>query len=183
MVGVGNFLEPQVRQRLLLDEAVLDEVQKHWVASLGYFCLMGLSVPLFILIAFFPGLFWLPMLAGFGCLGWGVAGFHRNYMDRFVVTNMRVFRVHGVFNQSMATMPISRILDIAVAKPFIGQFLNYGHFVFESAAQDQGLRDIRFVSNPDDRDKLIQRIIQSAGLRQAAQLPSTAPHFDEDDGS
>lgn len=183
MFGVGSFIEPQVRQRLLQGEAVIDEVQKHWAASLRYYCLMGLAVPLFVLIAFFPGIFWLPMLLGFGCLLWGIAGFHRNYMDRFVVTNMRVFRVHGIFSQSIATMPMSRILDIAVAKPFIGRFLGYGHFVFESAAQDQGLRDIRFVGNPDERDKIIQRTIQSAGLRQAAPLPSTAPHMDEDDGS
>jgi membrane protein YdbS with pleckstrin-like domain len=89
-------------------------------------------------------------------------------MDRFVITNMRVFRVHGIFNQHRATMPMSRILDITVDKPFWGRVFGYGHFVFESAAQDQGLRDIRFVGQPDARDLTIQTVIQRAGLRASA---------------
>ena len=42
-------------------------------------------------------------------------------MDRFVITNMRVFRVHGILSQRIATMPIARILDISVHKPIIGR--------------------------------------------------------------
>jgi hypothetical protein len=60
---------------------------------------------------------------------------------------------------------MSRILDITVEKPFIGRVCGYGHFVFESAAQDQGLRDIRYVGRPDERDATIQTVIQRAGLR------------------
>ena len=86
-------------------------------------------------------------------------------MDRFVITNMRVFRVHGVLSQQLATMPLSRILDITVKKPLHGRLLGFGHFVFESAAQEQGLRDIRFVGRPDDRDLAIQRVVQRSGLR------------------
>ena len=86
-------------------------------------------------------------------------------MDRFVITNMRVFRVHGVLSQQLATMPLSRILDITVMKPLHGRVLGFGHFVFESAAQEQGLRDIRFVGRPDDRDLAIQRVVQRSGLR------------------
>ena len=41
----------------------------------------------------------------------------------------------------------------------------YGHFVFESAAQEQGLRDIRFVPRPDRLDLMIQEQVQQAGLR------------------
>ena len=163
---LGRLLEPQVRGRLLWDEVVIDEVQKHWVASFPYFCLMGLSIPLFLLMIFVPQVFWLPLLAGLVSLTWGLAGFHRNYMDRFVVTNMRVFRVHGIFSQSIATMPMSRILDISMSRSLLGQILGYGHFVFESAAQDQGLRDIRFVGDPERRDLTIQRVIQLTGLRQ-----------------
>jgi uncharacterized membrane protein YdbT with pleckstrin-like domain len=86
-------------------------------------------------------------------------------MDRFVITNMRVFRIRGVFSRTLATMPMTRILDITVEKPFLGRVLGFGHFVFESAAQDQGLRDIRYVGRPDERDLIIQRLIQQSGLR------------------
>jgi hypothetical protein len=87
------------------------------------------------------------------------------HMDRFVVTNMRVFRVKGVFAQSLATMPLTRILDITVKKPLVGRMLGYGDFVFESAAQEQGLREISKVGRVDERDLTIQRVVQRAGLR------------------
>ena len=96
---------------------------------------------------------------------WSLVRIHVEYMDRFVITNMRVFRVHGVLSQHLATMPMTRILDISVHQPFLGRLLGYGHFVFESAAQDQGLRDIRFVGDPERRDLTIQRVIQRSGLR------------------
>jgi hypothetical protein len=78
---------------------------------------------------------------------------------------MRVFRVHGVLSQSLATMPLSRILDISVKKPLHGRVLGFGHFCFESAAQEQGLRNIRYVGRPDERDLAIQRVVQRSGLR------------------
>ena len=37
--------------------------------------------------------------------------------------------------------------------------------VGESAAQEQGLRHLRFVGRPDDRDLSIQRVVQRSGLR------------------
>jgi hypothetical protein len=87
------------------------------------------------------------------------------YMDVFVITDMRVFRVTGVFSSRHATTPLSRILDITVDQPFAGLLLGYGHFTFESAAQEQGLRDIRYVPKPLERDLVIQRHVQLSGLR------------------
>ena len=78
---------------------------------------------------------------------------------------MRVFRLHGVLSQRLATMPLHRILDITVYKPLQGRLLSFGHFTFESAAQDQGLRDIRYVHRPDERNLVIQRVVTRAGLR------------------
>ncbi len=63
-------------------------------------------------------------------------------------------------------MPLSRILDISVDKPLQGRILNYGHLTFESAAQEQGLRDIRYVAHgPTQRNLTIQRVVTRAGLR------------------
>lgn len=102
-----------------------------------------------------------------------------DHMDRFVVTNQRVFRVTGVLAQKRATMPLRRILDITVEKPLLGRVLGYGHLVFESAAQEQGLRAIRYVGRPDDRDRTIQGVVQNAGLRGAGSPALKAP-LDED---
>jgi hypothetical protein len=108
---------------------------------------------------------WLFLIGGF------VLALHALYLtlrerrDVFVVTNMRVFRASGVFSVRIATMPITRILDITVEKPLLGRILGYGHFIFESAAQEQGLKNIRFIGDPDARDLTIQRVVQRSGLR------------------
>ena len=86
------------------------------------------------------------------------------YRDRFVITNQRVFRVHGVLNVQRATIPLGRILDTTVNKPLIGRLLNYGHFVFESAAQVQGLNEIRYVADIDEREQLLRKAITGDAL-------------------
>ena len=63
-------------------------------------------------------------------------------MDVFVITNFRVFRVSGLpgFGPRSTPAPsLSRILDITVKQPSLGQLLRQGQFTFESAAQEQGL--------------------------------------------
>lgn len=108
---------------------------------------------------------WLFIIAGATLLIHALYLLLQEHRDIFVVTNMRVFRASGVFSVRIATMPISRILDITVEKPLLGRILGYGHFVFESAAQEQGLRDIRYIGDPDERDLTIQRVVQRSGLR------------------
>ena len=52
--------------------------------------------------------------------------------------------------------------------------MGYGHFVFESAAQEQGLKRIRYVGRPDERDLTIQRVIAQSGLRGNRRGPAGA---------
>lgn len=165
---LGSVAEPDIRRHLLREEGevIVDEVRKHWVAYLRA-VLEGLAaLALLCAVPFVdPDLAWLPFLVVVALAlhaGWLAL---QARVDRFVITNMRVFRVHGVLSRQLATMPLSRILDITVAQPLVGRVLGYGHFVFESAAQEQGLRDIRFVGRPDDRDLAIQRVVQRSGLR------------------
>lgn len=164
---LGRLLDPQIDRHLLSveGEIVIDEVKKHWVASFWWYLLLASSIVFFLLMIPAGKLFWVPLLAGIAAFLVGLWKIHVVFMDRFVITNMRVFRVHGVFNQMLATMPMSRILDISMQQPFTGQICGYGHFIFESAAQDQGLREIKFVGQPEERDLTIQRVIQRAGLR------------------
>ena len=165
---VSSVTDPNIRRHLLREEGevIVDEVRHHWIVFVLP-VLEGLAgVALLVLFPFVPvDLAWFPFVVALGLLahaGWRAL---REHMDRFVVTNMRVFRVHGVLSQQLATMPLSRILDITVRKPLPGRLLGFGHFCFESAAQEQGLRDIRFVGSPDQRDLVIQRVVQRAGLR------------------
>ena len=169
MALLPRFLtDPQIGRHLLRDEGevIVDEVGKHWVVYVlpALVAVAGLVV-LMASATWSVDWAWLPMVLGLGLLAWsGWKALSAN-LDRFVITNMRVFRVHGVLARSLATMPLGRILDITVVKPMTGRILGYGHFTFESAAQDQGLRDIRFVGRPDERDLSIQRVVQRSGLR------------------
>lgn len=163
--------DPKIVRHLLADEGevVVDEVRHHWVVYVVPIleCLVALAL-LGVMLKVPVDAAWIPFavaLALFAHAGWRALNEH---MDRFVITNMRVFRVSGVLTKKIATTPIMRILDITVDKPFIGRILGYGHFIFESAAQEQGLRDIRYVGNPDQRDLTIQRLLQRSGLRATA---------------
>jgi uncharacterized membrane protein YdbT with pleckstrin-like domain len=166
-----SFADPNVASHLLVDEGeiVIDEVRHHWIVYWRAALELVGAVLFFVLFLMSPvDIGWLPFLVATGlCLHafWLSLSEH---MDRFVITNMRVFRVRGVLARRLATMPISRILDITVEKPLFGRILDYGHFVFESAAQEQGLRDIRYVGRPDQRDLTIQRVVQRSGLRRSA---------------
>jgi membrane protein YdbS with pleckstrin-like domain len=171
MYGPFNRLvDPHVEKYLLVgeDEQIVDEVRRHWMAIFFPVVRLVLAAALSFAALLEPRVGWALILLAVG-LGaqalWRILDAH---LDRFVITNMRVYRVHGILNQHRATMPMSRILDITVDKPLFGRIFGYGHFVFESAAQDQGLRDIRYVGDPDARDLTIQTVIQRAGLRASA---------------
>jgi hypothetical protein len=163
-----TVFDPRIDKHLIADqgEVVIDEVRKHWAAIVG--AVLELFAGLVVLLLSFsvpPQAWWVPALAGTALglhAGWRIL---EQRLDRFVITNMRVFRVHGILAQRIATMPLSRILDISVHKPIVGRVFGFGHFVFESAAQEQGLREIRYVGHPDARGLTIQRVIQQAGLR------------------
>ncbi|MFS3129888.1 PH domain-containing protein [Nocardioides sp. Bht2] len=165
---VRSLSDPNIRKHLLRDEGevIVDEVMHHWVMYILPVVEVIAAVALLVAVPFVNiKLGWFVLVVMALLLGhavWRTLAVHR---DRFVITNMRVFRVHGVLSQQHATMPLSRILDITVVKPFHGRILGFGHFVFESAAQEQGLRDIRYVARPDERDLAIQRVVQRSGLR------------------
>ena len=158
-------------------EFVVDEVHHHPVVYLAAVLELLLAAGLGVLAAQ-PGVPWPVVVPAVLLAGYGVWRFLGHHFDRFVITNLRVFRVQGVVSRRTSTMPIQRILDITVTTPVLGRLLGYGHFVFESAAQEQGLRDIRYVGSPHQRDLTMQRVIQRAGLRRGLRGDSVP-----DDGS
>ncbi|RCK71056.1 PH domain-containing protein [Desertihabitans brevis] len=169
MSVLSDFLDPHVGRHLIVDEGevVVDEVHKHPLAYGGWVAGLVLCIGLVAAAPLAGSGWWLLLAVGLLAALVCLYRIQLAHMDRFVITNMRVFRVSGIFSQRLATMPIQRILDIAVHKPLVGRVFGYGHFVFESAAQDQGLRDIRWVGRPDERDLTIQRVIQRSGVRRA----------------
>ena len=166
--AVTSLNMKRVQRHLLAveDEHVIDLVEKHPIAyfkSSVWF--LGAVAVRAIAGWLYPTFTSFLVLVGFGLLGKGLYDIFATMMDVFVITNMRVFRISGVLTVQIATMPITRILDITVYKPLAGRIIGYGHFIFESAAQAQGLRDIKYIGRPDERDLTIQRVVQRAGLR------------------
>ncbi len=163
-----TFVDPDIGRHLLREEGevIVDVVRKHWVVYVlpAVVGLLGLTCVAAALVSTLDVAL-LPLLIGIAMLAWSAWKALAANLDCFVITNMRVFRVKGVLVRSLATMPLGRILDITVVKPLQGRMLGYGHFTFESAAQAQGLRDIRYVPRPDERDLTIQRVVQRSGLR------------------
>jgi membrane protein YdbS with pleckstrin-like domain len=177
--GLVEWLDPHVERYLLLSEQeyVVLEVHKHWMASLGAWARLVVAVPVLVSAwAFQEPLFWILLGLGLVVTLQALYVIADQYRDRFVITNQRVFRVHGTFSVQRASVPLGRILDITVKKPLVGRIVNYGHFVFESAAQVQGLSEVRFVRDIDARDRILQETMQRAGLR------ATAPQ-QADDGT
>ncbi|GGI44760.1 membrane protein YdbS with pleckstrin-like domain [Agromyces flavus] len=172
------MFDPRVERHLIADEGevIVDEVAKHWAAIVKPLLELILAIPVFVLAFYVPSqAWWLPALAAAALTVHALWRILQMQMDRFVITNMRVFRVHGILTQNIATMPLARILDISVHRPFVGRIFNFGHFIFESAAQTQGLKEIRYVGDPNERDLTIQRVIARAGLRGPVRMGNQGP--------
>jgi hypothetical protein len=109
---------------------------------------------------------WLPLLIAIGLLAHAAYSSLVLFMDVMVLTNVRVFRVTGLPVSKRASMPLSRILDVTVERPLLGAILDYGHFTFESAAQTQGMKDVKYVPHPFEYEKMIlQHVHTSSGKR------------------
>ena len=174
-----GLFDPNVDQYVLdkAGEYMVLEVRKHWAASLFPMIRLIVGVLIFISAWAFPEpVYWIFFLIGLGVLLQALWRLLEEYRDRFVITNQRVFRVHGVFDTQRASVPLGRILDITVKKSWIGHLLGYGHFVFESAAQVQGLNVIRYVADIDEREDALRMIM-------APESPMPEEDDEADDGT
>ncbi|HEX5561161.1 MAG TPA: PH domain-containing protein [Nocardioidaceae bacterium] len=170
MGGLRGVRDRRVRRRLLREddarEDIVDEVHHHWVVYSVQALEAAAALAVLVLVLYSPlELGWVLFAVAAALALHAAWKTLVEFMDVFVITNMRVFRVSGVLTSKHATTPLIRILDITVEQSFLGVLLGYGHFTFESAAQEQGLHDIRFVPRPLERDLTIQRHVQLSGFR------------------
>ncbi|PFG43810.1 PH (Pleckstrin Homology) domain-containing protein [Isoptericola jiangsuensis] len=71
-----------------------------------------------------------------------------NY-EWFVATDKRLILTYGFVIHKVAMMPLAKVTDMGYSRTPVGQLLGYGRFVMESAGQDQALRQIDYVPDPD----------------------------------
>ncbi|SOC56795.1 PH domain-containing protein [Ornithinimicrobium cerasi] len=79
--------------------------------------------------------------------------------DWFVATDRRMLLVYGLFTQRVAMMPLNKVTDMNYGRSILGRLLGYGRFVLESAGQDQAMREIDFLPDPDEKYRRICAIL------------------------
>jgi membrane protein YdbS with pleckstrin-like domain len=67
----------------------------------------------------------------------------------FVLTNKRIVVIEGIFTTTVRSMPVSRLTDMAYRRTAMGRALGYGLFDVESAGQEQALKIMNFVRDPE----------------------------------
>ena len=121
-------------------------------------------------------LIWLAVM---GWVAWKVGDW---FFDRFILTNKRVMVVNGIITRRVAMMPLLRVTDMKYEQSPLGRALNYGTFVLESAGQEQALREIKHLPNPNE---LYLRVVEEMYEPQAveARLGKDAEDARADDGA
>ena len=141
-------------------------VASHWIVYVPrvFEALFGVMF-FYVFLNASPNAGWLPLLISLGLILHAAWKSLEHFLDVMVITDIRVFRITGLPVRKRASMPLTRILDITVERPFLGAVLDYGHFVFESAAQTQGMKDVRYVPHPFHYEKLILRHVHASSGR------------------
>jgi membrane protein YdbS with pleckstrin-like domain len=67
------------------------------------------------------------------------------WMRHFIVSRRRVLLTSGVIVRTVTLLPLRRVTDLTWQETLLGQLLGYGTFRFESAGQDQALRNLTFL--------------------------------------
>lgn len=147
---------PLVARYLFPTERYRGEWRKHWIHLTNHI-LIGAAATLVLgyLTGFLakntvPGLSIIAVVIYAGVMGWVAWSVADWYFDRFILTNKRVMVVKGLITRDVAMMPLGRVTDMKYQQSPIGRMLNYGTFVIESAGQDQALREVKHLPNPNE---------------------------------
>ena len=75
--------------------------------------------------------------------------------DWFVATDRRLLLFYGFITRKVSMMPLSKVTDMSYNRSIPGRILGYGRFVMESAGQDQALREVSWLPDPDHHYRTI----------------------------
>lgn len=127
------------------------------------------------------GLTTAAVIVWFAVMGWVAWQVGDWYFDRFILTNKRVMVVNGIITRKVGMMPLLRVTDMKYEQSPLGRMLNYGTFVLESAGQDQALREVKHLPNPNE---LYLRVVEEMYEPQAVEARlGKAEESTADDGA
>lgn len=154
MIGAGDRHPGVLSQHLLMHERLVVATRRHWISLWG----PALSVlGAFLLIAWIGtvtppesrevvDLLWWVWLALVARFIWKVVEWGQEW---FAVTDKRLLLTYGVVTRHVAMMPLRKVTDLNYMRVPLGRILGYGTFLFESAGQEQAMREVRFLPDPD----------------------------------
>ncbi|MBY8871598.1 PH domain-containing protein [Micromonospora sp. PLK6-60] len=177
---VARYLFPTERYR--------GEWKRHWIHLTTPILIgIGATFVLGYLSGFLAGqdvgaLTTVAVLLWFAVMGWVAWRVADWWYDRFILTNKRVMVVNGIVTRRVAMMPLVRVTDMKYEQSPTGRALNYGTFVLESAGQEQALREVKNLPNPNE---LYLRVVEEMYEPQAveARLGKEADEAKADDGA
>jgi len=83
-----------------------------------------------------------------------------HWFDRtLVLTNKRIIVIEGLVAKSVNSMPLPKLTDMVYHRSSLGRVLGYGLFDVESAGQDQALKIMNFVPDPDNTNLQISHLL------------------------
>ncbi|WP_265445409.1 PH domain-containing protein [Flexivirga meconopsidis] len=153
-----DHVDPHAKRalsRYLLDDEHLVVAQgQHWASLAGP---VGMAVAGFflVLLAGFTAPAKLGVLTDFAWKLWFILVLNaaaRALMwriDWFAATDKRLILTYGLIKRRVAMMPLPKVTDMSFNRSALGRALGYGQFVLESAGQEQALRQIDFIRDPE----------------------------------
>lgn len=171
---------------LLPGETLVIAVHMHWARLVEPFVstFVALGVALFLdskLTAATQGIgtvLWWGFMLVVGRLLWQLLDWQHNW---FVATDKRLLLRYGLITHKVAMMPLAKVTDMSYERTIPGQLLGYGRFIMESAGQDQALRVVNWVPDPDVTYRAIcAEIFHILPPDEAAEADEAA-EFDGDD--
>jgi hypothetical protein len=81
------------------------------------------------------------------------------WMRYFIVTRRRVLLTSGVIVRTVTLLPLRRITDLTWQETLGGQVLGYGTFKFESAGQDQALRNLPYMPDAGNLYREVSKLL------------------------
>lgn len=145
---------------LLQGERVVVAVHQHWsrvvepivTAFVAFVVALWVDANLTVSTEFVGTVVWFGFLLLLARGFWKFAEWRYVF---FVATDKRLLLRQGLIVHKVAMMPLIKVTDMSYLRTLGGQILGYGTFVMESAGQDQALKRINWVPNPDETYRLI----------------------------
>lgn len=165
---------------LIPGEVLVIALRSHWARlakpvaiSVGLFAFaLFMDLRLTARTEAFGTLLWWLWLGSLGYLAWHWLEWRH---DWFVGTDKRLLLRYGLITNRIAMMPLVKVTDMSYNRSVPGRIFGYGKFVMESAGQDQAMREVPYVRNPDKTYKLIgQYIFNITPAKPPEKVPDTA---------